>query len=333
MQTTSVMIQSLCVPCFNRCRYCLLAWNGKIEGAAWNRSVEIAERFLRELREQRPDLDSSFSFGYSMEHPDLKEAIHTLRRLGSPTADFLQCDGMKMRTVQECIELIDMLLSEGIKHLNFTIYGLSEYHDRFAGRTGDFELLMRMMEAADTAGLPFSTGIPLTTENAAQINELVQILKNAGSRQISLFIPHEEGRGKLLREVRLDEKTFQQLSPESQKLLNRSIFRTEGEWLSEPDPVKDEQRMIIISLRPENIDAYEKSDALSVVHEIEALDENYYASFPGFGELAEIYGDPEGDRFYRIRDLYYHYREQYALEHNLHVYDVTDERKSGSRRF
>ena len=113
MKTTSVLIQSLCAPCFCRCRYCLLSWDGKPVGAEWSRSVSLAERFIKELKEQAPDIKSSFSFGYSMEHPDLKGALRTLRRLGSPTADFLQCDGMKMRDERECAELAGMLLSVG----------------------------------------------------------------------------------------------------------------------------------------------------------------------------------------------------------------------------
>ena len=137
MKTTSVLIHSLCVPCCNYCRYCLLSWNGKVEGADWNRSVNLAERFMNELRDQQPEIKRSFSFGYSMEHPDLKSAIRILRRLGGPTADFLQCDGMKMRNDAECIELMGMLHDEGIKQLNFTLYGLSDYHDRFAGRKVD----------------------------------------------------------------------------------------------------------------------------------------------------------------------------------------------------
>ena len=333
MRTTSVLINSLCVPCYNYCRYCLLSWNGKIEGADWDRSVRLAEHFLDELKEQQPEISSEFSFGYSMEHPDLKGAIRTLRRLGGPAADYLQCDGMKMRSDTECMELMDMLREEGIKQLNFTIYGLADYHDRFAGRKGDFELLMRMMRAAKASRLPFSTGIPLTAENIHQVDNLVSILQEAGSEKVFLTIPHEEGRGKLLRDVRLSMQEFMGLSAETQKLLNKSIYRTERDWLQESEPVQENRRMILISLRPDNIDAYEKRDVMSVIREIEALDENYYSSFPDFQELAAAYGNPNGEKLYRIRDLYYHYRTQYAQDHDIHVYDVTDERRSGSRRY
>lgn len=333
MQTKSVIIQSLCVPCFNRCRHCLLSWSGRTVGAEWQRSVLLAERFLRELREECPELQSMFAFGYSMEHPDLKNAIRTLRRLGSPSAEFLQCDGMRMRSDEECGELMEMLLSEGIRRLNFTVYGLAEYHDRFAGREGDFGLLMRMMRAAAKAGIPFSTGIPLTGENVLQIDRLVAILREIGSEKIWFFIPHEEGRGKNLASVRLKKQELLGLSSESRMLLDPTIYRTEGEWLGEPEPVKEDKRLIIISLKPENIEDYEKRSALSVIREIEELDEAYYSAFPEFAELAELCGDAKGEKLYRIRDLYHHYRTQYARGHDIHVYDVTDETQSGSRRF
>ncbi len=332
MQTTSVLIHSLCVPCCNHCRYCLLSWNGKLEGADWDRSVALAERLLDELRAQRPEIRSGFSFGYSMEHPDLKGAVRTLRRLGGPTADFLQCDGMKMRNDTECMDLMGMLRGEGIRQLNFTLYGLSDYHDRFAGRKGDFELLMRMMRAAKASRLPFSTGIPLTAENIHQVDRLVGILQEIGSEKVFLTIPHEEGRGKLLRDVRLSMQGFLELSAQTQKLLNPTLFRTEGDWLRDSEPIRDTKRTVMIALRADNMDAFEGRDATSIIREIEALDETYYASFPSFQELAKLYGDPNGEKLYRIRDLFYHYRAQYARDHDIRVYDVTDERQSGSRR-
>lgn len=333
IQTSSILIQSLCVPCFNRCRYCLLSWNGKIEGADWERSITLAKRYINELKEYRPQIRSSFAFGYSMEHPHLKDAIRILRRLGSPMADFLQCDGMKMRDEVQCRNLMRMLQDEGIKQLNFTVYGLADYHDQFAARNGDYDLLIRMMKAADECGIPFSTGIPLTRENINEIDELVSILKRVGSEKISLFIPHEEGHGKQLSKVRLREQDLSIFSPKTLKLLNRDIYRKEADWLKETEPIRDENRLIIISLRMDNIEEYETKNARSVIKEIETLDEEYYSAFPKFEELAKEYGDFEGEKMYRVRDLYHHYRSLYAADHKMQIYDVTDERQSGSRRY
>ena len=231
MQTASVMIQSLCVPCNNRCRHCLLSWNGRVEGAPWERSVALAERYLNEIKEQKPFLRASFTFGCSMEHPDLKGAIRTLRRLGSPMAEMLQCDGMKERNESECRALMEMLRDEGIKQLNFTVYGLADYHDRFAGRRGDHALLVRMMRAAGNADIPFSVGIVLTRENLSQIDELVRMLESLGSEKTRLFVPHGEGRGRFLADVRVKESDLTLLAPETRALLNIDVYRTEGDWL------------------------------------------------------------------------------------------------------
>ena len=38
MQTVSINICTLCTQCFNRCRYCLLSYDGKVQGADWERS-------------------------------------------------------------------------------------------------------------------------------------------------------------------------------------------------------------------------------------------------------------------------------------------------------
>ena len=74
-----------------------------------------------------------------------------------------------------------------------------------------------MMRAAKESQLPFSTGIPLTAENIHQVDNLVSFLQDIGSGKVFLTIPHEEGRGKLLRNVRLSMKEFMELSAETQK--------------------------------------------------------------------------------------------------------------------
>ena len=76
------------------------------------------------------------------------------------------------------------LVTQGVKELNFTVYGLAEYQDRFAGRKGDFELILRMMAAARNAGLYFTVGVPLTGGNIEQTDMVVNVLKAAGCGKI-----------------------------------------------------------------------------------------------------------------------------------------------------
>ena len=232
VRTESVMIQNLCIPCNCHCRYCLLSWNGKPVGTSWERGKEAGLRLMKEIKEEYPDLDLSFTFGYSMEHPDLREAINFLKSIGSIQSEYLQCDGLRMRNEQECEELAGLMAEEGVRSLNFTFYGLKEYHDRFAGRNGDFDLMMQMMASAIKSGLNVSAGVPLTKENVATADELINVLKKNGCNRISLFIPHEEGRGATLANVRLEEDDLSLLSNESKQLMNRKIYKTESEWLA-----------------------------------------------------------------------------------------------------
>ncbi len=334
METRSVLIQNLCVPCACRCRYCLLSWDGRPVGVSWERGAEYALRFRAWQRAHRPELRFRYAFGYAMEPPDWRAALSLLRALDSPQTEYLQCDGMRMRDAAACAALTELLASEGVKRLNFTFYGLPEYHDRFAGRSGDFALMLRMMGAAAAAGLSVSAGIPLTAESAPQADALIGILRGqAAGAHIFLFVPHGEGRGARLQPIRFSEDDLAALSADTARLLNRELFRPEHEWLSEDAFTEETARTLLVSLRPDNIGRYAAMEPGELIAEIEALDDRYYAAFPTLPALAQRYGDPAGTRFYRQRDLFHHYRRLYAAEHGVSVYDVTDERQSGSRRY
>lgn len=333
IRTESIQVMNLCVPCGCRCRYCLLSWDGRAVGTDWKRGTRYAELLRDWMAVRRPELRFSYSFGYSMEHPRLREALRRLRELGSPQAAFLQCDGMKLRDKAESGALAELLAAEGVKSLNFTMYGERAYHDRFAGRAGDFDNLLRLMAAAGAVGLERSCGIPLTRENLNQLPTLTERLleRNPGLR-LFLFVPHEEGRGAALAPIRIREPDLAALPEETGGLLNRRLYRTEGEWLREGF-APETRRALLLSLRADNMDRYEAMEPQALIRALEDLDEAYYAAFPTPEELAARYGDPSGQRLYRQRDLFYHYRRLYARDFGLRVCDVTDERQSGSRRY
>ncbi|MGX8692593.1 MAG: radical SAM protein [Clostridia bacterium] len=329
VKTTSIMLQTLCVPCACRCRYCLLSWDGRTIGADWERSKACAAAFHAWLRENRPELRCHFSFGYSMEHPHLPEALDLLRSLGSVGAEFFQCDGLRIRGEAETVDFVRMLREHGVKHLNFTVYGTEAYHDRFAGRKGDYAWLLRLRAAAQEAGLETSVGVPLTRDNAEQLEALTDTLGMDGTR---LFIPHAEGRGALLEDKRLRLADYECLSERGKALMNRRVWRTEAEWIAAPPP-EPTQRSLLLSLTPENIGRFEQGDFAAVLAEVEALDEVYYAPIPPLTELLRLYGDADGDAFFGARDLAARYQRRWLQEHGLHPYDVSDERWTGSRRF
>lgn len=333
MKTTMIMLQTLCVPCNCHCRYCLLSWNGKVNGADYDRSKAYAKKFYEFIKKERPDVGFDFSFGYCMDHPSILDEIDFLQSVESVEGRLLQFDGMRFRNSEEMEALMSGLKMHGIEHLNFTFYGLQDYHDRFAGRKGDFEYMVKLIGAAKALEIETSVGIPITSENCGDAETLVLFLTELGVNKISAFIPHSEGRGITLEAVRLTKNDYEHLGEHVKTLINTNVYRTEAEWINDTINLEDEHRAIIISLTPDNIEQFEKMSFDEAIKYVEELDEKYYETVPSFDSLKEIYGDINGDKLYRKRDLYWKYQKTFLQEHHVDIYDVTDERQCGSRRY
>ena len=333
MKTTSINVMTLCVPCENRCRYCLLSYDGRVSGADFGRSRDYARRFYLWLQENRPDLSFLFGFGYSMEHPHLLDAIRFCQSIGSVTGEFLQFDGMKFRSDRELEGLLSDLKEAGIKLIDLTFYGTEAYHDRFAARAGDFDLMLRTLASANKVGLDVAVSIPVTGENAPEIDPLLDQLGQYRTARTVCFVPHCEGRGRLLDRVRLTQKDYDRLSDRAKALLSRDRFRTEGEWVRQGGGQPLQHRALTLTLTEENFPFFESMDFAQTIAWLEKLDDDYYSAIPSFEELLRLYGDPQGQKLYSSRDLYLNYQRRYIEELGLQLYDVNDERQCFSRRY
>lgn len=333
MKTTSIAVQTLCVPCANRCRYCLLSWDGKLPGADYKRCEAYARRFYEWLRENRPELSFQFYFGYSMEHPALADAIDFMGSIGSAGGQFLQLDGLAFRDEKQTAAFLSDVKAHGIRTVNLTFYGLAGYHDRFAGRQGDFDYLMTILRTALSLGLEVSAGAPLNRENAGQAEALLRLLERNGVPDLRFFIPHSEGRGASLEPIRLRRQDLEQLPESVRTHFNARLYRTEQDWLrTDPLPLP-ERRMIALSLTTDNVDQFEKLPFDQTIRYLEGLDEQYYAALPSVEELFARYGNPESDALYSFRDLCLCLGRRFFAEHPSELPDVTDERGCFSRRY
>lgn len=331
--TESIMLQTLAVPCACRCRYCLLCANDAAPGADLAESDLFALRFNDWLKENRPDISFNYSFGYSMERPDMAEALDLLNSMGSETGRFLQLDGLKMRTRCELDKLFELYRKHGVQSVNLTFYGNEAYHDSFSGRKGDRALLLRTLEIANDAGISASCGYPLTSESVVFAEETLDELLNRGANRVWFFIPHSEGRGSSIEGIRLVRNELDKLPCSVSSRLNRSVFRTESEWLSSSELPAESKRMLIISLTKENIRQYAEMGFEMLIRFAERLDEAYYSLFPSFKELAEEFGNRDGDSLFSYRDLFSRYRRLFSKRNGIVCYDVTNERQTGSRRY
>lgn len=333
MKTASVAVQTLCIPCENRCRYCLLSYDGKLRGVDYDRSERYAKRFHDWIRAVRPELSFQFYFGYSMEHPRLLDAIDFMRSIGSAGGEFLQFEGMKFRSGTEIDDLLTGLKAHGIRAIDLTFYGLREYHDRFAARNGDFDFMMEVLRRAESIELSVMVDIPLTKENAGQADELTALFEGHSLQRLSLFVPHSEGRGASLDNVRLTVDDYDLLGEAAKSHFNRSRYLSEGEWLRANALPRYEKRAVTVSLTPENIDLLENQPFEETIAWIESLDDDYHAALPDLDSLTAQLGNPGSRALYNPRDLIQRYQRMYIKEHNLNLYDIHDERQHFIRRF
>lgn len=332
MQTVSINICTLCTQCFNRCRYCLLSYDGKVQGADWERSCLYAARFHDWLKTNRSDLSFAFYFGYSMEHPRLTEAVEFLRKMGSPTGEFLQMDGMAMRSEDELKSLLTALKERGIRLLDFTFYGTQDYHDRFAARRGDYALMLSALCVANEIGLDCEIGYPLTRESAPLAADFLREIEKYRLKNLFFFVPHGEGRGKTMEDIRLTEEDVAALPQAVLAHLNRERYKPEHAWLRE-EILPPQKRVLTLVLTQENIARYEMMSPDQVISELENLDDAYYRAVPDFAQLAARYGDRKGNKIFSERDLYLYYQRKFIAQTGLAVHDMNDERQHFSRRF
>lgn len=333
MQTKSIYVMNLCVPCKNRCRYCLLSYNGKTNGVDYKRSEAYAKRFYDWIQEHRPELSFVFGFGYSMEHPNLLEAIDFLQKIGSPTGKMLQFDGMKFRTEEELYIFLTELKDHGIELIDLTFYGTKEYHDRFAARKGDFSYMMSILRVANEVGLPVEVGVAVSHENTEQLEVLITELETYQLERLFCFVPHAEGKGVSLNAVRFSKKDYDSLSDKVTQYLNTNRFKTEKEWLQIPEAFITDKRMVALTLTPENIEHFEGMKFEETISYLERLDDAYYHVIPDAEKLMNLYGDANGELFYSARDLYLNYQKRYIEEKKINIYDVNDESQCFSRRY
>jgi len=333
MKTTSINVMNLCVPCENRCRYCLLSYDGKVTGVDYSRSEAYARRFYDWLKEKRPGMGFLFGFGYSMEHPELLPAIDFLNSIGSPTGEFLQLDGLKFRSDDEIREYLTGVKEHGVKLIDLTFYGVEEYHDRFAGRRGDWRYMMRILGAANELGLEAEVSLPLTHENAGDAEVLLRELDGYQLKRVFAFIPHGEGRGATLEDVRFRTGDLERLGDRALAMLNRDRFRSEKEWIASGETPSYENRVLTVTLRPDNIAFFESLSFDETIRWLEEMDDLYYNTIPPFESLVKTYGDPSCEKFYSLRDLFLKYQRRYMREQGLEMYDVNDERNCFSRRY
>ena len=316
MKTLSLNLACLCVPCRARCRYCLLCSEGRAEGIPYEAGKKLAERLRKELREDLPGLDFGFYIGYCMDTPALADYVKTCREWGQPGGRFLQMNGFHFMGDGEIHSLMAGLAEAGIREMDFTFYGCSPCHDRFAGRTGDFDLLLRMMQSAAGQGIETHASVPLIRENLADAALLPDLLRRNGAKHLRYFLPYSKGRGRSIRDQRITAEEYAALPEEVKGSFQKTPVKTEAEWIAEQAFPPIRGRCLTLVPRADDTELAGLR-AGEIVRLMEQQDDARRRAAPSAEELAKLYGDPHGRQLFRLRDLLFLWRQEHAAREGL----------------
>jgi len=327
VETVSIGIQNLYVPCNCACKYCLLQSRGKAEGVDYNRGRKLAEKFVRWGKARNLNTLPYYFISYCADYPELFDTIAFNRSNGFAGARFLQCNGMKIKSRAETDEFTARLKEAGIETLDITFYGNEKYHDRFAARTGDYQFMLQLAKSAEQNGISCSPSIVITEENKDMLDNLFSELSRVTDvSNIHSFLPDYRGRGYLMEDSRLTEKSYALLSAPEKRTFNIKRYKTEKDWLSGGKLPEYTKRALVITLREDNIKMLEAMTCDEIVSYVEKLDDDYYHAIPAVNQLAALYGDHNNTKLYRLRDLFWMWQKRYRDENHITTYNVTDER-------
>jgi hypothetical protein len=310
-----------------------LSWVKNSIGVEPKRAEAFGRRFYDYLQENDKDINFMYYCGYSMDNESLFDTIKFMQETNSISGEFIQLNGMKFRTDKEILDLLIGLQNNGIKTIDLTFFGDEEYHDRFAGRKGDYNYLLSILNVSKETNLEVIASIPIYKDNIQQLDKLIKVLHVKKVNKIFIRVPNDKGRGSLLSDLRIDIHDYNLLTDNVKKYLNRNIYQTEEEIIRDSKGLDMKYRSLTLALTKSNIDKLEALNIRDIIKYLEQLDDSYYAVIPSLIELIKKYSHITSTKLYSKKQLYYKYQKQYIKENELDIYDINDETHSFSVRY
>jgi radical SAM protein with 4Fe4S-binding SPASM domain len=143
--------------------------------------------------------------GEPMERPDLFEIIEYARdrglRVVMATCGYLLND-----------ETMAKLKKAGVSALSFSVDGASaDSHDKFRGTDGAFNEVMKAIETARRAKMPFQINTTISKLNAGEIIGISELARRVGAICFNAFIMVPTGRGEEIGDAVLDPVEYESI--------------------------------------------------------------------------------------------------------------------------
>jgi hypothetical protein len=305
--------------CHCRCRHCSLSNRGQMSRVPFERAAAIAEKFVRWRESDGPsDFHILFGLGSSYDLPLFLGWARFCRAHDLPVYDFL-ANGISMRSNAELDEMFRALEAVGITQVTTTFFGIGENHDRFVGRRGDYDFLVRLTRLAGARGFERGEGIYLSRTALRDIPELVTMLDGIPGLRTRHVEPWDyRGRAKRLERDRPLAAEVRALPDFVQRHINHGRYRSEGELVAQVlarDIPPRVTRYAEIPIGEDNVEQLETADCGALLQSLFGANTRFLDSLPPFEELAQRYGRRRGRRLYAIRDLEWKWTDRFLADH------------------
>jgi MoaA/NifB/PqqE/SkfB family radical SAM enzyme/SAM-dependent methyltransferase len=169
--------------CNLSCRHCLFA-----ASPAKTRSLDPA--YLQSAVAQALDLGCrlfSFTGGEPFLYPDFVPFLRELLKNSEVHAAVLT-NGMLLDQFLDALGALDRL------HLQVSLDGLEESHDRLRGR-GSYQKLMKNLQALQDADIPVTLSVAVSRENIDDLSRVIDVAAEVGAASIHLLYHFVRGKG------------------------------------------------------------------------------------------------------------------------------------------
>ncbi len=295
--------------CAHACAYCSTG-KKRFENISFSQLAAVVERFEDwRQRQGMPDFEISFGIAHSYNY-DVKTLSGLLalrdRINGKPCDRSLSLGGLHFRPEAEMRDWLQERRDlAGIDRVHASVAGHGARHDRWNGRRGDFDFLMRTMRSAADLGLQLTQRLFVVKSTLPLLDELIERLDDLpgyAERQFSLF--YYRGFATKLEGERITEEIRGRLPSCVLPTGNSGeVWRSEREWIDimreEDDPPT--APCLKLFLTDDNIAQIESSSCDAIFAELLRRTQEAYHAIPSRTELYESHADRSNTLLYSER--------------------------------
>jgi hypothetical protein len=298
-------------PCAHVCRYCLISESRKRSALPFSRFEQLVHRFHDWKQAERPDLEIGIFVGPSFDY-DLEtlKGVARLRERRGMKFRILNLGGLRIRRGDELTAWLQERQDAGMVGLHTSLAGFGAIHDRWNGRTGDFDYQLTVLRLGGERGMIRQEKLFLTKNTLPLFDQQLDLLDTlpgeSHSRSASPFF--YAGLATRYEDERLTEDDRDNL-PERINELRSGKFATwlsEREWIPVMRETATQPRSLLLKLDVDesNIDRLETMSCEEIFAERELAYQDSYRAIPALDELCDRYGDRENRRIYTMsRDV------------------------------